>query len=177
MTTNDSQVWFAMRVTYRREMKVRELLIRENIENYIPMRYSVRVVRGRKTKKLVPAVYGLVFVHTTQPEIQRIKSKVPYLQYIVNKRTGAKIIVPEAQMRLFIAVTGTNDEKLLWFKDNEINLTKGTRVRITAGEFEGYEGVFIKVKGARDRRVVVAIEGIVAVALATVSPDLIEPVV
>ena len=74
MTTNDSQVWFAMRVTYRREMKVRELLIRENIENYIPMRYSVRVVRGRKTKKLVPAVYGLVFVHTTQPAIQLIKS-------------------------------------------------------------------------------------------------------
>ena len=41
--------------------------------------------------------------------------------------------------------------------------------------FEGQEGVFVKVKGARDRRVVVAIRGVIAVALATVHPDLIEP--
>ena len=36
------------------------------------------------------------------------------------------------------------------------------------------EGVFLKVKGVRDRRVVIAIQGIIAVALATIHPDLIE---
>ena len=47
-------------------------------------------------------------------------------------------------------------------------------VRITGGDFEGQEGVFLKVKGARDRRVVIAIQGIIAVAMATIHPDLIE---
>ena len=77
-------------------------------------------------------------------------------------------------MRDFIAVTGTYDEHLLFFKPEEINPAKGTRVRIIGGDFAGYEGIFIKVKGARDRRVVICIQGIIAMAMATISPDLIE---
>ena len=94
--------------------------------------------------------------------------------YIINKRTGDKIIVPDAQMSRFIAVTGTGNDRLLYFGGGELNLSKGTHVRVTGGEFEGYEGVFLKVKGARDRRVVIEIEGVIAVALATISPELIE---
>ena len=45
---------------------------------------------------------------------------------------------------------------------------------IVGGDFEGQEGVFLKVKGARDRRVVVEIQGVIAVAMATIHPDLIE---
>ena len=66
------------------------------------------------------------------------------------------------------------NENLLYFGGDELNLAKGTRVRVTGGDFEGYEGIFLKVKGARDRRVVISIEGVVAVALATISPELIE---
>jgi transcription antitermination factor NusG len=55
-----------------------------------------------------------------------------------------------------------------------VNLTKGTPVRIIGGDFEGMEGVFIKIKGKRDRRVVVAIQGVIAVAIATIHPDLIQ---
>lgn len=166
--------WFAMRVTYRRELKAKKNLDAEGIENYIPMRWSSRIRHGRKVRELVPVVRGLVFVRTVLSDIQRVKQKMPYLQYIVDHRSGAKIVVPEDQMKLFIAVTGTYDDKLLWFGEDEVNLAAGTRVRIVAGEFEGYEGIFLKVKGARDKRVVIAIEGVIAVALATISPELIE---
>lgn len=166
--------WFAMRVTYRRELKAKKNLDTEGIENYIPMRWSSRIRHGRKVRELVPVVRGLVFVRTVLSEIQRVKQKMPYLQYIVDRRSGTKIVVPEDQMKLFIAVTGTYDDKLLWFGEDEVNLAAGTRVRIVAGEFEGYEGIFLKVKGARDKRVVIAIEGVIAVALATISPELIE---
>lgn len=166
--------WFAMRVTYRRELKAKKNLDAEGIENYIPMRWSSRIRHGRKVRELVPVVRGLVFVRTVLSDIQRVKQKMPYLQYIVARRSGAKIVVPEDQMKLFIAVTGTYDDKLLWFGEDEVNLAAGTRVRIVAGEFEGYEGIFLKVKGARDKRVVIAIEGVIAVALATISPELIE---
>lgn len=166
--------WFAMRVTYRRELKAKKNLDAEGIENYIPMRWSSRIRHGRKVRELVPVVRGLVFVRTVLSDIQRVKQKMPYLQYIVDRRSGTKIVVPEDQMKLFIAVTGTYDDKLLWFGEDEVNLAAGTRVRIVAGEFEGYEGIFLKVKGARDKRVVIAIEGVIAVALATISPELIE---
>ena len=55
-----------------------------------------------------------------------------------------------------------------------MNLKKGTKVRITGGEFEGQEGIFLKVKGARDRRVVIEVQGVIVVAMATIHPDLIE---
>ena len=78
---------------------------------------------------------------------------------MTDSRSGEKIIVPDGQMRDFIAVAGTYDEHLLFFKPEEINPAKGTRVRIIGGDFAGYEGIFIKVKGARDRRVVICIQG------------------
>ena len=52
-------------------------------------------------------------------------------------REGNKIIVPEEQMRRFIAVTGTYDEQLMFFKPEELNLSKGTKVRVRGGDFEG----------------------------------------
>ena len=66
------------------------------------------------------------------------------------------------------------DEHLIFFSPDEVNLRKGTKVRITGGDFEGYEGVFVKVKGARDRRVVISLQGVIAMAMATLPADLIE---
>ena len=106
--------------------------------------------------------------------MQRFLSPLPYLQYITDTRSGQKIIIPDHDMQRFIAVAGTYNDHLLYFQPEELNLSKGTKVRITGGDFEGQEGVFLKVKGARDRRVVIAIQGIIAVAMATIHPDLIE---
>ena len=103
-----------------------------------------------------------------------VKSMVAYLQYITDTRSGKKIIIPDNEMQRFIAVAGTYNDHLLYFQPDELNLSKGTKVRITGGDFEGQEGVFLKVKGARDRRVVIAIQGVIAVAMATIHPDLIE---
>jgi transcription antitermination factor NusG len=47
-------------------------------------------------------------------------------------------------------------------------------VRIIGGMFAGAEGVFVRVKG--DRRVVVNIEGLVAVATTFVHPSMIEKI-
>lgn len=166
-------VWFAMRATYRRELIAKRLLEQEFIETFIPMRYEVCRVGQRSKRKLVPVIHNLIFVHTTPSILQAAKERIPFLQYMI-RSDGEKIVVPDDQMQSFIAVAGTCDEKLIYFRDGEINLTKGVRVRICGGEFAGREGVFIKVKGARDKRVVVAIQGVVAVATASVHPAQIE---
>lgn len=174
MSSSEQMQWFAMRATYRRGMQIKSLLDQKGINNFIPMRYEIRIRNGRKKRELVPVISDLIFVRAVQSELQWIKDRNPYLQYMIDIRNGQKIIVPDEQMRNFIAVAGTYDEHLIFFSPDEVNLRKGTRVRITDGDFKGYEGIFIKVKGARDRRVVISLQGIIAMAMATLSPDLIQ---
>lgn len=170
----ESEIWYAMRATYRRESDAMRLLEKENIGCFIPMQYKISIKRGKKIRTLVPVIHNLVFVHARPSEVKRVKSQVTYLQYITDTRSGEKIIVPDHQMQRFIAVAGTYNDHLMYFQPDELNLSKGAKVRITGGEFEGQEGVFLKVKGARDRRVVIEVQGVIAVAMATIHPDLIE---
>ena len=172
-TEAEEKHWFAMRVTYSREVKMKELLEEKGVECFVPMQYQTKIIRGRKAKILKPVIHNLLFARATKTEMQEIKKHYEYLQYIIN-RERQKIIVPDAQMQRFIAVAGTYDEQLIWVNPEDLNLKKGTRVRITAGDFEGQEGIFVKVKGARDKRVVIAIQGVIAVAMATLHPSLIE---
>ena len=168
------EIWYAMRATYRREPDAMRLLEKEKMGCFIPMQYKISIKKGKKVRALVPVIRNLVFVHARPSEVQRFKSQITYLQYITDTRSGQKIIIPDHEMQRFIAVAGTYNDHLLYFQPEELNLSKGTRVRITGGDFEGQEGLFLKVKGARDRRVVIEIQGVIAVALATIHPDLIE---
>ena len=170
---DDSVRWYAMRVTYRRELAVRDQLEAQGLEVFVPMRHAIKIKKGTPKRQLVPAVSSLLFIHAPQSIIQQVKAAIPHLQYITDKNRQ-KISVPESQMRHFIAACGSYNESLHFFDPSEINLAKGTPVRIIGGDFEGMEGVFVKIKGKRDRRVVVAIQGVIAVAIATIHPDLIE---
>ena len=172
----ESVYWYAMRATYRRELEAVRRLEAAGMGCFVPMQYHFRLRRGRRVRELVPVVRNLLFVHARPSELKQIKQELLYLQYITDSRSHQKIIVPDVQMQHFIAVAGTYSDQLLYFQPGELNLAKGTKVRIIGGEFAGYEGTFLKVKGARDRRVVIAVEGVIAVALATVHPDLIEPI-
>ena len=67
-----------------------------------------------------------------------------------------------------------HQKELLFLRPDELQAEKGTRVRIHGGTFDGTEGVLVKIRGKRNRRVVVEIEGVTSVVLAEISPDLIE---
>lgn len=173
-TEKETETWFAMRATYRREPDAMRLLEKEQLGCFVPMQYKISIRRGKKVRVLAPVIHNLLFVHARPSDLKRVKSKVTYLQYITDTRSGQKIIVPDIEMQRFIAVAGTYNDHLLYFRPEELNLSKGTKVRITGGEFAGQEGIFLKVKGARDRRVVIEIRGVIAVAMTTLHPDLIE---
>ena len=76
------------------------------------------------------------------------------------------------QMEDFIRVC-ENAGRPLYFSPGEVNLAKGTRIRIIGGPLNGCEGILLKVSGARAKRLVVSIQDTLSVA-AEVSPDLIE---
>lgn len=103
-----------MRVTYRRELDVKNLLDQQGVSSFIPMHYVIRMAKKRKVRELVPVVHNLIFIHITQTDMKELKKDIPYLQYMTDSRSGEKIIVPDGQMRDFIAVAGTYDEHLLF---------------------------------------------------------------
>lgn len=166
-----------MRITYSRELSLKVYLDEIQVENFIPMRYEYVVRNERKIRKLVPAVHNLVFIHTTRrklDEIKEAKAAVFPLRYIMDREIRQPITIPENQMRNFIAVAGTYDQQVIYLPPMDVSMTKGDRVRINGGIFEGVEGIFLRIKG--DRRVVVSIEGVMAVATAFIHPSLVEKV-
>ncbi len=168
--------WYVMKTTFKRELKAKAILDARSIENFIAMTRKVVTIGTKRRMATVPAIHNLIFVKCDGAQLQQIKAEINFLHNTLTKVNGVltPIIVPSKDMEQFIGVATKSLEKLIYLDILETNLSKGTRVRITGGEFVGYEGVLMKVKGARDRRVVLSIEGVVAVAMATIDADMIE---
>ena len=168
--------WFAMRVTYGRELMAQRLLDDAGIESFIPMHYVIEKVRNKSRRMLKPAIHNLLFIHAAKGDVQRFKARLPYLQYMTFRENGhnVPIVVKDKEMSQFIDVTQNSGLNCVYFKPEELNLARGARVRIHGGPLDGKEGIFIKVKGRRSKSVVLAISNVIAVAFAQVSPDYLE---
>lgn len=176
-TIDDEPAWYAMSATFNRELKAKDYLESNDVKCFIPMRYEImRNRNGIKTRKLIPAVHNLLFAYTTKKQMQELKAAVGYLQYMVKPSNGKNVpvIVPQNQMEQFMRICDTHNEKLVYLTPDEVNLAKGTNVKIIGGAFDGVEGVFVKVEGKRKKRVVVILQGLVAVATAEISDGFIQ---
>ena len=161
--------WFALRVTYSRELKVQEFLEAEGVQTFIPMHEDVVLRRGKRMKVRVPIVHNLIFVYSTREILNNYKQTSvlgSQLRYMMNRETHQPIVIPEKQMEDFMAVAGGEE------KSEEVRLKKGDRVRINSGVWQGVEGRFIRLKGGM--RVVVEIVGLMAVATVTLSPAMVD---
>lgn len=169
--------WYAIRVTYSREMKLKNYLDNNKIENFIPMRHDF-ISRGRKkVRKLVPVVHNLIFIKSTRRMLDQVKSRVESfasMRYIINKADNLPIVIPDKQMQNFITISATMSEQLVYLDPAELTLKKGDKVRVSNGIFLGVEGEFIRIKG--DRRIVVSIPGIMGVATAYIHPTFLEKI-
>ena len=175
---NDNDIlWFAMSAPYRRELIAKDYLDKKGIECFVPMKEAlVDRHNGVKRRQLLPAIHNLIFVHTTRERIKTLKQGVNFLQYHTRPQGGKNIpiTVPDGQMQQFITICTANNENITYLRPEEIDIRKGTRVRVHGGAFDGAEGYFVKIQGKRNRRVVMLIEGITAVALTEISTDFIE---
>jgi transcription antitermination factor NusG len=172
----DEVLWYAMRVPYRNELKVQDRLQDKGIEVFIPTKRKLIKRRGKTIYELTPAVNNLIFVHSKLCIIKELKKEILNLQYLVNKENGQStpITVRDNEMQQFIKASKNVNEEAIYLTPEEINIAKGTKVRIIGGNFDGIEGVFVKVKGKRSKRVVVMLDKLLAVAMAEVEPDYIE---
>ena len=171
----EAKQWFAIRVTFNREMKVKADLDARGIECFIPMKYTMCVRRGRRMKRLVPSIHNVIFFHIEPSAMKAYKANTQMpIRYIMNPATKRPVVVPEQQMRNFIAVAGTCDEQLEYLEVKPGRFSRGDHVRVLGGPFAGAVGVLQRVRG--NQRVVVSIEGVVAVATAFLHPSLVEKI-
>ena len=167
--------WYALSAPHRKEMEAQRLLQRNDIECFIPMCTSIVTIGRRKERKCIPAVSNLVFARSTRERLQEVKTGIPYLQYKVNTEEGRNvpIIVPDRDMDRFIRVCRLRNEKVVFVSPDEINIAKGTPVKIIGGELNGLEATFVKVKGKRSKRVVIILKGVTALTT-EVEPQYLE---
>lgn len=175
MATKDGIRWFPMRVTYHREMRIKALLDELNIENFIPMRYELVETKNEGKKRiLLPAIHNLVFVHSSQVVLTQLKmtrKEFSPMRYMMKRslsdaQQSEIMTVPDDQMNNFMKVASVQDDRVIFLNYDELNANKGKRVRIIDGYFANVEGTIKRIN--RNKRVVVQIEGIAAVAIAFV---------
>ena len=182
MAKEEKNEWFPMRVTYNREQKMKKCLDECGVENFLPMRYEYEKSESFSIKrKLIPAVHGLIFVHSPRKRLTELKRSTPALEplrYMTNhfapNFTTQTLTVPDRQMENFMGVVNTNLEKIEYLDQTAYLLRPGKRVRITDGEFKGYEGVIKRFK--KRQQVVVQIKGLVAVAITFVPRAWLEEI-
>ena len=163
--------WFAMRATYGRNLMAQRALDLDKIESFVPMRKRTIKVGRRVKTDLIPVVRDLIFVLGEREAVQEVKGRIPYLHYIVRPVEGKSVPVevPEEQMQQFIAVCKEMDDNTELFAGEEAHFEVGERVEVVNGSFKGHQGLLVKIEGKRAKRFVVAIDGVIAVAVSGIT--------
>lgn len=165
--TQNREHWYAIRVTYCRELAVKRYLDEHGTENYLPMHWVEKSYAGRKRKVQVPLIHNLIFIRASAEELRGLKTETDLpVCYIMDRSTKSPLVVPESQMNDFIAVVSAQKAVEI-LPPHSIDLTDGDRVQVTEGPFRGIEGIYIRNKGRG--RVAVAIHD-VATALTAYIP-------
>ena len=159
--------WFVLRVSYSRELKIKEKLDTMGVRSFVPMIWRTGQVDGKTEKKLVPAVANLCFVYWTRTELEsfiRSFGENSPVHFYWDRIAGMPMIVAEKAMEDFIRVAGTMDEDLIYLTEISSKLRDGQKVKLISGPFAGVEGHVVRIR--KSRRIMVEIPGMLAVASA-----------
>ncbi|MGN1212376.1 MAG: UpxY family transcription antiterminator [Candidatus Cryptobacteroides sp.] len=166
--------WFALKVFYNRVFEVQKILEADSIETYVPVRKESKTTSdGRKIDVEVPVISSLMFIKSDKQYLKslvyRMRGKLlPYC----NPETHKPSVIPDREMGIFMFVTSAGDKGLEYINDESFTFDVGQKVRVTGGLFKGAEGYIKRIKG--NRRLVVRIEGVVAVATSYIPSCFIE---
>lgn len=167
----EPKLWYAMSPIYFQETKIKRYLDEKSIRNYLPTKTTI-IERNNKMKlKISPIVNSLIFIYTTESELKEICKVHPHLHYKYDRTGGKshKMTIPENQMENFIRVCTQEEQGITFFNPKEMNLDleKGTPIRLHSPNpiLNGIEGLYVKIAGKRDKRLVVSLNGLQAVAM------------
>ncbi|MBO4566019.1 MAG: UpxY family transcription antiterminator [Bacteroidales bacterium] len=123
-------------------------------------------------QNLIPSY---LFIRTDEATIKRFANKqFGYIYLYCDRVTHKPSVVPDREIEIFRIVTQAAQSGLEFLDGNPEKYKVGDLVRVTDGPFKGAEGYVKRIK--KDRRLVVIISGIAAVATSFIPPELLEKV-
>ena len=169
-----------MRVTYNREIKVKENLDNLGIENFMPVRQVFTIHGGHKKLETIPAIHNLLFVHSSREKLTELKmteEEFSPLRYMMTrpleKNTRSQIVtIPDRIMDNFIRVASHSDGSVMYLDYEKVANKVGRKVVVSDGPFAGIEGIIMRIDN--NKRVVIKLEGVTAVAIAFVPPAFLK---
>lgn len=192
--------WYALKVFYGKVFEIEALLTDMDLETYIPVRKDLlkgedhmRAMRRLATPddrrhdnqfiqvgpliyKRVPVVSSLLFVRAPKDRLKEVEDCVKEKGFVyrtADRKTEA--VIPDKQMAMFQLVCSSGAEGLEFFADEDMTRYKaGDRVRVLEGPLKGTEGYIKRIR--KDRRLLVSIEGFIAVATSFIPPQFLEKV-
>lgn len=172
--------WYALRVSYSRELKVRDKLNELGVKTFVPMMWRRCPVKpgmttGNPSRRLVPAVGNLCFAYSTRAELEdfiRGYGETSPVHFYWDRTANKPLTVPEKAMNDFIAVSSTLDEDLIYITEITSKLREGQTVKVKEGPFKGVEGKVVRIR--KSRRILVELPGMLAVATTYIQPEYLE---
>ena len=192
--------WYALKVFYGKVFEIEARLGDMDLETYIPVRKVLLkgedhmralhrlstpddrrcdnqfIQAGPLIYKRVPVVTSLLFVRAPKDRLKEVEDCVREKGFVyrtADRKTEA--VIPDKQMAMFQLVCSSGAEGLEFFADDDLTRYKaGDKVRVLEGPLKGAEGYIKRIR--RDRRLLVAIEGFIAVATTFIPPQFLEKV-
>lgn len=170
--------WYAVGCTSpKKELKVRDDIRNYGLEAFVPLKYHIKTIKQQKHRALMPAIPGLMFAKGTLDELKEyIEDHASFPVYLRKSTFSNKedyLTVRTKEMEEFIAVTEDNEAHITYFRPEEINLQAGDRIRVKGGLYDGKEGIVMRIKGKRNKHLVVQIPGMLVAAI-EMAPELVE---
>lgn len=143
----NDEAWYAMRVTYGRELKI-QAAMNGKFETFIPKCYKTVERFGKRHYELTSCISNLLFVYGTKNQIEEERQKQAeikndkkwhLLNFIMNHE-NKMITVPNKQMEDFIRVSNLPAEELIPLDIREGESLTGQRVKVIDGPLVGIEG-------------------------------------
>ena len=170
--------WYAIGCTSpKKELKVRDDIRNYGLEAFVPLKYHIKTIKQQKHRALMPAIPGLMFAKGTLDELKEyIEDHANFPVYLRKSTFSNKedyLTVRTKEMEEFIAVTEDHEANITYFRPEEINLQAGDRIRVKGGIYDGKEGIVMRIKGKRNKHLVVQIPGMLVAAI-EMAPELVE---
>lgn len=156
MTENAEKYWFAARLSVGNAAFDKKL--------------SADLVESYRTR-FAP---NIVFIKCTPTYASDLSfSLLGRIFFYRDAQRKAPAPISDREMNNFIMVTSASDD-IINLGTVTPDFLLGQRVRVKRGVFEGAEGVIKRIKG--DRRLIVSIDGITAVATCFIRPEFLEEI-
>ena len=154
--SQDDVRWYAAKVYYNRMTPLRERLVSDGVGYFIPS-----------------MITSLLFVKASAKYMTQFEDDYRGKMWVYRDvLSGQYSAIPDREMEVFVFVCTAGQQGLSYLGEDRPEYHQGDRVRVTDGMFKGAEGYIKRIK--KDRRLVVSIRGVAAVATSYIPPQFLE---